>query len=117
MKLEIVVNFYRSVIKSILTGSIMVWFGNMTYDNRNSLSRVIRTAHRLIGVDLPDLHEIFYCRVKFRFRKHIADPSHPACKFFERLRYHNLGHSGMISRTSNSLYPTVVHVLNDVGPS
>ena len=92
----------------------MVWFGNMTYDDRNSLSRVIRTARRLTGVDLPDLHEIFYCRVKSRFGKLIADPSHPAYMFFELLpsgkRYRSLGYSGMGSRTSNSLYPTAVRV-------
>ena len=69
----------------------MVWFGNMTYDDRNSLSRVIRTAR----VDLSDLRDIFYCRVKSRFRKLIADPSHPACMFLELLpswkRYRSLG--------------------------
>ena len=70
------VNFYRSIIESILTGSIMVWFGNMTDADRNSLSRVIRTARRLTGVDLPDVREIFYCRVKSRIHKFIAEPSH-----------------------------------------
>ena len=59
MKPEILANFYRSIIESILTGSIMIWFGNMTYDDRNSLSRVIRTASRLTGVDLPDLRDVF----------------------------------------------------------
>ena len=118
MKPEILVNFYRSINESILTGSIMVWFGNMTESDRNALSRVIRTARRLTGVDLPDLREIFYCRVKSRFHKVITDPSHPAFTFFELLpsgkRYRSLGYSGMSSRTSNSLYPTAVRVLNDV---
>ena len=107
MKPEILVNLYRSIIESILTGSIMVWFGNMTDADRNSLSRVIRTARRLTGVDLPDLREIYYCRVKSRIHKVIADPSHPAFTFFELLpsgkRYRSLGYSGMSSRTSNSL--------------
>ena len=117
MKPEILVNFYRSIIESILTGSIMVWFGNMTDADRNSLSRVICTARRLTGVDLPDLREIFYCRMKSRIHKVIADPSHPAFTFFELLpsgkRYRSLGYSGMSARTSNSLYPTAVRVLND----
>ena len=121
MKLDILVNFYRSIIESILTGSTMVWFGNMTYDDRNSLSRVIRTARRLIGVDLSDLSESFYCRVKSRVRKLIAYPSHPSCMLFELLpsgkRYHSLGYSGMCSRTNNSLYTIAVRVLNDAGPS
>ena len=96
----------------------MVWFGNMTDADRNPLSRVIRTARRLTGVDLPDLHEMFYCRVKSIIHKVIADSSHPAFTFFELLpsgkRYRSLGYSGMSSRTSNSLYPTAVRVLNDV---
>ena len=116
MKPEILVNFYRSIIESILTGSIIVWFGKMTYDDRTSLSRVIRNARRLTGFYLPDLREIVYCRVKSRFRKLIADPNHPACMFFELLpsvkRYRSLGYSGMRSRTNNSLCPTAVCVSN-----
>ena len=50
----------------------MVWFGNMTESDRNALSRVIRTARRLTGVDLPGLRDIFYCRVKSRFHKVIG---------------------------------------------
>ena len=59
--------------------------------------------------------------MKSRFHKVIADPSHAAFTFFELLpsgkQYHSLGYSGMSSRTSNSLYPTTVHVLYDIGPS
>ena len=121
MKPEILDIFYRSIIENMLTGSIMVWFDNMPYDDRNSLSRVIRTAGRLTGVDLSDLREFFDCRVKSRFNKVIAEPSHPAFTFIELLlsgkRYRSLGYSGMSSRTSYSLYPTAVRVLNDVGPS
>ena len=96
----------------------MVWFGNMTEADRDSLSRVIRTARRLTGVDLPDLRDIFNCRVKSRIQKIIADPSHHAFTFFELLpsgkRYRSLGYSEMSSRTNNSLYPTAVRVLNDI---
>ena len=90
----------------------------MTCDERNSLSRVIRTASRLTGVDLPNLRDFFYCRVKSRFHKIVANPSHPAFMFLELLlsgkRYRSLGYSGMSSRNSNSLYPTAVFVLNYV---
>ena len=91
----------------------------MTESDRNALSRVIRTARRLTGVDLPDLCEIFYCRSEIQIsQSYLTDPSHPAVAFFELLpsgkRYLSLGYSGMSSRTSNSLYPTAVRVLNDV---
>ena len=99
----------------------MVWLGNMTCNDRNSLSRVIRTGRRLTGVDLPDLREMLYCRVKSRFRKLTADPGHPACMCFELFpsgkRYRSLGDSGMRTRTNTSMYPNAVRVLNDAGPS
>ena len=70
----------------------------MTYDDRSSKSRVIRTARRLNGVDLTDLREFFLLS---RFHKLIANPSHPACMFFEPLplgkRYRSLGYNGMSS--------------------
>ena len=64
---------------------------------------------------------MFYCRVKSGFHKVIADPSHPVGTLFELLppgkRYRSLCYSEVSSRNSNSLYPTAVRVLNDVGPS
>ena len=97
MKPEILVNFYRSIIESILNRVDNGMVCNMTDADRNSLSRVIRTARRLTVVDLPDLREIFYCRVKSRIHKVIADPSHPPFTFFELLpsgkRYRSLGYT------------------------
>ena len=55
MKLQILDNFYRSLIESIVTGSITVWFGSMTYD-RNSLYRSISIDCQLTGVDFPYIY-------------------------------------------------------------
>ena len=70
-----IVNYYRSITESILTGSIMALFGNMTYDDRNSLSRVIRIARRLTGVDL-------------QMHKFTADPSHAVFFMFSNCSRH-----------------------------
>ena len=51
------------------------WYGLATW-YRNSISREIHTARRLTVVDLPELCEIVYCRMKFRIHKLAADPSH-----------------------------------------
>ena len=44
----------------------------------------LRIARRIIGIDLPDLHEIFKDRSRTRARKIVADPTHPAYSFFLR---------------------------------
>ena len=35
MNREVLINFYRSIIESTLTGSIIVWFGNSTCEDRD----------------------------------------------------------------------------------
>ena len=71
------------IIESILTGLTKVLFVNMTYYDRNSLSRVI--ARRLTGFDLPNVREIFDSRMKSRFQKIIAHPGHRAFHFVKLL--------------------------------
>ena len=49
---DVVVNFYCSVSESIFTGSIIVWFGNITAHDLELLERIVRIAQRIIGVCL-----------------------------------------------------------------
>ncbi len=52
-------NFYRSTIGSILTGSILVWFGNITAQDHKLIKRTIKTASRIIGSPLPQVTDIY----------------------------------------------------------
>ena len=41
--------FYRAFIESIVSFSLVSWFGSLSVKNRNSLNRVVKWSSRLIG--------------------------------------------------------------------
>lgn len=62
MSTQTLVNFYRSIVESVLTGGIAVWYGGATAQDRRALQRVVRTAQRIIGVELPAINDLYITR-------------------------------------------------------
>ncbi|XP_077938863.1 uncharacterized protein LOC144383736 [Gasterosteus aculeatus] len=76
------VHFYTAIIESILCSSITVWYAAATAKDKGRLQRVIRSAERVIGCNLPSLHDLFALKTLKRARKIVADPSHPGQNLF-----------------------------------
>ena len=55
LRRQILVQFYRSAIESILTFSIFVWFGGISQRQRGRLDRVVKTASKIVGSELTSL--------------------------------------------------------------
>ena len=55
LRREILVQFYRSAIESILTFSVCVWFGGISQRQRGRLDRVVKTASKIVGSELTSL--------------------------------------------------------------
>ena len=111
----LLVNFYRAVIESVLTQSFTVWYGNLTVDDRSSLDRIVRTASRIAGCELPSLDGLYRDRVTKRANSIIADDGHPANDLFEMMpleqRYRSI--KTRTQRFLNSFYPTAVRTINE----
>ncbi|XP_075935394.1 uncharacterized protein LOC142935136 [Anarhichas minor] len=73
----LLVNFYRSVIESILCMCFTVWYASCTAENRRDLARVVRTAQRIVGVTLPDLDTVYAGRLQKKARNICTDITHP----------------------------------------
>ncbi|KAK0146154.1 HERV-H LTR-associating protein 2 [Merluccius polli] len=102
-------NFYRSTIESILTGCILVWFGNITAQDYKLLMRTVKTAHHYHSL------RTYTTRCKKKALSIMRDPSHPAHYLFERLTISWLRCIGArTSRLRESFYPQVVRLLNTV---
>ena len=82
---DVLIRFYRATIESILTFSITVWYGNATQKNRNSLERIVKTASKIIGCQLPSVESLYSVRLLRRSKKIINDITHPAHHFFKLL--------------------------------
>ncbi|XP_071004622.1 protein lev-9-like [Oncorhynchus clarkii lewisi] len=61
---QITRNFYSCTIESILTGCRTVWNGNYTALNRKALQKVVQTAQRVTGGELPAIQEVHYLSEK-----------------------------------------------------
>ena len=59
LRREILVQFYRSAIESILTFSICVWFGGISQHQRIRLDREVKTASKIVGSELTSLTAIY----------------------------------------------------------
>ena len=82
---ELLVKFYRAVIESILTLSFTVWYNSATEEDRDRLRRMVRTASKIAGCDLPTLDSLYLVRMTKRAQRIADDPSHPANILFEML--------------------------------
>ncbi|XP_076846643.1 NLR family CARD domain-containing protein 3-like [Brachyhypopomus gauderio] len=74
---NLLLTFYRSSIKSLLTYCITVWYGSCTMADKERLQRVVKTAQRIIGCPLPSLMDIYSTRCLSRAQSIIMDNSHP----------------------------------------
>ena len=108
------VHFYTSIIESILTSSITVWYAAATVKEQCRLQRVIRSAEKVIGCNLPSLQDLYASRTLRRADKIVADPSHPGHTLFESLPSGRRLRSIKIktSRHKNSFFPSAVGLIN-----
>ncbi|KAK0133548.1 hypothetical protein N1851_030920 [Merluccius polli] len=81
----LMVHFYSSIIESILTSSVTIWYAAATAKDKGRLQRVIRSAEKVIGCNLLSLQDLYTSRTLRRAGKIVDDPSHPGHKLFETL--------------------------------
>ena len=81
----ILCQFYKAIIQSILTSSILVWFDRATQHDLYKLSAVIKHSERIVGLPLPSLIDIYLDRLDRKTKLILSDESHPASKYFSFL--------------------------------
>ena len=111
---NILLQFYRSVVESVLTFSLTTWYGSCSQQEKDDLQRVVRTASRIVGCDLPSLDTLYEQRVLRRAQAIVADVSHPANHLFQPLpsgrRYRSI--RTKTERLLNSFFPQAVQAMS-----
>ncbi|KAK2177780.1 hypothetical protein NP493_578g00012 [Ridgeia piscesae] len=82
---QIILTFYRAAVESVLTFSIIVWFGSITVKEKLILNRVVKTAFRIIDRDIPSLESLCQQRLLGRATLISHDSFHPAHDLFDPL--------------------------------
>ncbi|KAK7919117.1 hypothetical protein WMY93_010401 [Mugilogobius chulae] len=63
---QMMVQFYTTIIESILNSSITVWYTGATVRDRHRLQRIVRSAEKVIGSSLPSLQDLYVSRTRGR---------------------------------------------------
>ena len=105
---------YRSLIESILTFNIVLWYGNLSVKQRSKLSRIVSMAEKVIGCRQVSLSNLYQMAVARKARNIINDSKHPLHSHFEKLpsgrRYRvPIARKNLFKK---SFLPTAVTILN-----
>src|SRR4029434_1515864 len=115
---QILVNFYRCTIESILTNCISVWYGSCSVADRKTLQRVVKTAQCITGSPLPTIEAVQRKRCLRKVRSIEKDSSSPNHRLFALLpsgrRYRAL--RSQTSRLRNSFFPAAVTLRHGDSP-
>ncbi|TKS69442.1 hypothetical protein D9C73_003506 [Collichthys lucidus] len=106
------VHFYSSIIESILTSSITIWYAAATAKDKDRLQRVIRSAEKVIGCNVPLLQDLYTSRTLRCAGKIVADPSHPGHKLFETLPWKLCSIRTRTLCHKNSFFPSAASLIN-----
>lgn len=82
LPLRLLVNFYHCTIESILLHCAVVWYASCRAEDKKCLSRVVKTAQRIIGTELPNLDTAYASQLKKRAKAISIDPTHPGYSVF-----------------------------------
>ena len=82
---SVMLNFYRGIIESILTKGIIVWYGNITAEDKARLQRIVNTASRIIGTELTSVETLYQERLLKRAESIVSDVHHPGSSNFENI--------------------------------
>ena len=74
---DILFLFYQSVIQSIITSCIIVWYGNLRAQDIRKLERVTKVASKTIGLDVKTVRSIFETAIVSKLRAIMQNPTHP----------------------------------------
>ena len=106
--------FFTSVVQSVITFSIICWFGNCSVESKSKLSRILSNCSKL-GINITFLEDLFNKYAKMRCKVILKDSEHPLHDKYEKMplgkRLRSL--RCRTTRYANSFVPTSIRLLND----
>lgn len=76
---------YKSLVESILSFNMIMWYGNLNIKGRNKLQKIVNMASKILGKPQKHLSCLYDELIRSKAVKIINDPSHPMYSEFELL--------------------------------
>ncbi len=109
-----VIRFYRAVIESVLTFSIIVWFGSSTVQQKSQIRNIVWTATNTIGCDLTTIDDTCVSHLQKKGLTILRNSTHLARHFFIPLPS-GRRFRAIQTKSARFLNSRMVHVLNSSG--
>ena len=68
--------FYRTFIQSVITFNFISWYGNLSVQNKNKLSKIVNTASKIIGLPIESIGNYYEQQISKKTNKILSDSSH-----------------------------------------
>ena len=98
----------------VLTKGIIVWYGNITVEDKARLQRIVNTASKIIGTELTSVETLYQERFLKQAESIVSDVHHPGSSLFELMksgrRYRSI--TTRTNRFCNSFFPSAVRAMN-----
>ena len=69
--------FYSAYIESVISFSIICWYGNLCVKDKNSLGKIVKAASKVIGTNMNSLGLLFNRQVLKKAKSIRSDAAHP----------------------------------------
>ena len=110
---EVLHQYYRSCIESLLTASFICWYGSLSLRCKNMLNDVVNVCSKVVGVKEESMQDLYECRVVRKARLISEDESHVLAKHYEVLpsgrRFRTVRAK---ARAQKTFIPRSIHLLN-----
>jgi hypothetical protein len=112
---KIIELFYRSMLESVISFGIAVWYGNCSVASRKKLFRVIKSSIRLGVLNSKSLEELYNFYVMQRADIIISDVNHPLHDMYHLLRSGSRFRTELTRtvRYNKSFVPSSIRLLNN----
>jgi hypothetical protein len=112
---QVLGNFYKCFIESVLTFGFLCWFGGLNVKNRNVLNRVVNVCGKVVGESQTSLCVLYERRAFRKAKAIIRDTSHVLAHHYELLPSGRRFKVPRLStvRAKKSFIPMTVQILNE----
>ena len=77
---------YKSLVESVLTFNIVVWYWNLGVKGKAKLARIVVMVGKIIGAKQDSLSDLYLTAVERKTARILDDAKHPLFSQFQKLR-------------------------------
>ena len=105
---------YKSLVESVLTFNIVVWYGNLGVKGKAKLASIVGMAGKITGAKQDSLSDLYLTAVKRKTARILDNAKHPLFSQFQKL-WSGQRYKVLIARKNvykRSFIPSAISILN-----